>query len=124
MDGIANIARQQQTLVNSDTQNATAQVQMQQTTVNIAKEKQNEGVTSSSKINSKEDVESLVKQLNSALSPMNTDLKFGVDNDDIFFVSVVDLNTSQMIRRFPAEQAADFLPKMQEVSGLLFDSRG
>jgi flagellar protein FlaG len=29
-----------------------------------------------------------------------------------------------MIRRFPAEQAADFLPKMQEVTGILFDSKG
>jgi len=29
-----------------------------------------------------------------------------------------------MIRRFPAEQAQDFLVKMQEVTGILFDSKG
>jgi hypothetical protein len=29
-----------------------------------------------------------------------------------------------MISRFPAEQAATFLPKIQEVNGLLFDQKG
>ncbi|SMP88592.1 FlaG protein, partial [Epsilonproteobacteria bacterium SCGC AD-308-P11] len=32
--------------------------------------------------------------------------------------------TSKIIRRFPAEQAQSFLPKMQEVTGILFDSKG
>ena len=76
------------------------------------------------KINSAKDVKELVDQLNKAMAPMNTNLKFGVDSQDIFFVSVIESETSKMIRRFPAEQAADFLPKMQEVSGMLFDSRG
>ena len=55
---------------------------------------------------------------------MNTNLKFGVDSQDIFFVSLIEEQTSKMIRRFPAEQAQDFLPKMQEVTGMLFDSKG
>jgi len=75
-------------------------------------------------INSKEDVESLVDELNKAVEPMGTNLKFGVDSDNIFYVSVIDSETSKMIRRFPAEQASDFLPKIQEVSGVLFDSKG
>jgi flagellar protein FlaG len=29
-----------------------------------------------------------------------------------------------MIRRFPAEEAVGFLPKMREVTGILFDSKG
>jgi uncharacterized FlaG/YvyC family protein len=29
-----------------------------------------------------------------------------------------------MIRRFPAEEAQKILPKMQEVKGVLFDSKG
>ena len=34
------------------------------------------------------------------------------------------VETSKIIRRFPAEKAADFLPKMQEVTGMLFDMKG
>ena len=55
---------------------------------------------------------------------MNTNVKFGVDSQDVFFVSVIESETQKLIRRFPAEQAADFLPKMQEVTGMLFDTKG
>jgi len=80
--------------------------------------------TDVSKINSREQVDELVAQLNKAMEPMNTNLKFGVDPDNIFYVSVIESETSKMIRRFPLEKAASFLPKMQEVSGILFDSKG
>jgi len=128
MDGIANVARQQQSQVSSPEAHgrAAAQVQQQvqqpQQQENVVKELQEE--VSSTKINSEKDVKNLVDQLNKAMEPMNTNLKFGVDSQDIFFVSVIESETSKLIRRFPAEQAADFLPKMQEVSGMLFDSRG
>ena len=129
MDGIANVARQQQSQVSSpDTQGrAAAQVQQQvqqPQQENVVKELQKEVSETSTKINSKEDVKDLVDQLNKAMSPMNTNLKFGVDAQDVFFVSVIESETSKIIRRFPAEQAADFLPKMQEVTGMLFDSKG
>ncbi len=125
MDGIANVARQQQTQVNiSEVQGRTAQeVQPQvQQPENVVKEMQKS--SSEVKIDSKEQVEELVNNLNKALSPMNTSLKFGVDSEDIFYVSVIESQTNKMIRRFPAEQAQEFLPKMQEVTGILFDSKG
>ena len=128
MDGIANVARQQQSQINTEAQgSATQQVQQQvqqAQQTNVVKELQQEVSSTSTKINSKEDVESLVKELNKAMQPMNTNLKFGVDSQDVFFVSVIESQTNKMIRRFPAEQAADFLPKMQEVTGMLFDSKG
>jgi len=128
MDGIANVARQQQSQVSTEAQGrATQQVQQQvqqPQQADVVKELQKEVANSETKINSKEQVEDLVKQLNDAMAPMNTNLRFGVDSQDIFFVSVVESETSKMIRRFPAEQAADFLPKMQEVTGMLFDSKG
>jgi len=128
MDGIANVARQQQSQVSTTeiqgrtTQQVEQQVQPKQE--NVVKELQKEVSSTETKINSKEQVKDLVDQLNKAMAPMNTNLKFGVDSQDVFFVSVIESETSKMIRRFPAEQAADFLPKMQEVSGMLFDSRG
>ncbi|MBU1927880.1 flagellar protein FlaG [bacterium] len=129
MDGIANVARHQQTqLASQETQGRAAQEVKQQIqqpqNVDVVKQMQKETTASSNKMDTKEKVEDLVKELNNAMAPMNTNLKFGVDTNDIFYVSVVESETSKMIRRFPAEQAADFLPKMQEVTGILFDSKG
>lgn len=129
MDGIANVARQQQSQLGTETQDKVA-LQAQQVAQtkpiqeNIVKELQAESTKVSKQINTKEDVQDLVKQLNRAMQPMNTNLKFGVDSQDVFFVSVIEAQTNKMIRRFPAEQAQDFLPKMQEVTGILFDSKG
>jgi len=134
MDGIANVARQQQSQVNSQeaqgravnqTQQATQQVsQSRSKQDNVVQQIQDSSLTSNHKINSEKDVEKLVEKLNNAMAPLNTDIKFGVDRDDIFYVAAIDVKTDRMIRRFPAEQAQDFLPKMQEVTGILFDSKG
>ncbi len=131
MDGIANVARQQQSQVSSPEAQGRAAEQVQQQTQQVRAPKQENLVEDiqnaskpSTKINSKEQVENLVDELNNAMAPMNTNLRFGVDSDDIFYVSVIESETSKMIRRFPAEKAADFLPKMQEVTGMLFDLKG
>ena len=124
MDGIANVAKQQQTQISSqETHGRVAQVQQQAPKVDLVKDIQ-EASKVSTKINSKAQVENLVEELNNAMAPMNTNLRFGVDGDDIFYVSVVESETSKMIRRFPAEKAAEFLPKMLEVTGMLFDTKG
>lgn len=129
MDGIANVARQQQSQLSSQEAQGRATQQLQQQVqepkqADVVKEIQKESSDTNTKINSKEQVQELVNQLNKAMAPMNTNLKFGVDSEDVFYVSVVESETSKMIRRFPAEQAMDFLPKMQEVTGILFDSKG
>lgn len=127
MDGIANVARQQQSQMGSH-EMKTAQAERPQIEqpkqVNVVKQMQDNNSNTSQKINSKEQMQDLVEQLNKALAPMSTSLKFGVDMQDIFYVSVVDTESNKMIRRFPAEDAVDFLPKMQEVTGILFDSKG
>ena len=127
MDGIANVAKQQQTQISTHEAKPliateSNHIQEKAKKVDIVKEIQEENI--SPKINSKEQVEDLVAKLNEAMSPMSTNLKFGVDRDDIFYVSVIEQDTNKMIRRFPAEKAASFLPKMQEVTGILFDSKG
>ncbi|MFA6138271.1 MAG: flagellar protein FlaG [Sulfurimonas sp.] len=130
MDGIAGVAKQQQThMGGGESQGKMAKAQqsvqqVEQPKVDLVKEMQQSTTQKAEKINSKEQVEALVKELNNAMAPMNTNLKFGVDQQDVFYVSVIEAQTNKMIRRFPAEQAADFLPKMKEVSGILFDSKG
>jgi len=126
MDGIANVARQQQTQISTEqTQGRVAEQvhQMQTQKTDVVEQIQKEA-SQEPKINSEKDVKDLVDQLNKAIAPISTSLKFGVDRDDIFYVSVIESKTNKMIRRFPAEKAAEFLPKMQEVTGILFDSKG
>ncbi|HIP20528.1 MAG TPA: flagellar protein FlaG [Sulfurimonas sp.] len=127
MDGIANVARQQQSQVSTaETQGRAVEeaVQAQPKQENVVKKIQQDLKEGSTSINSEKDVKDLVAQLNRAMNPISTNLKFGVDSQDVFFVSVIDSETNKLIRRFPAEQAHDFLPKMQEVSGILFDTKG
>lgn len=128
MDGIANIAKQQQSQMSQqESQGAKASQAReveQPKQASIVKEMQQENVESSQKVDSREQVQDLVNQLNKALAPLTTNIKFGVDFQDIFYVSVIEAETSKVIRRFPAEEAVGFLPKMQEVSGILFDSKG
>jgi flagellar protein FlaG len=127
MDGIANVARQQQSQVsNQEVQGRAAQQaqEVKQPKVDVVKQMQENASTQNTKLDSKEKVQDLVDQLNKSMAPMNTNIKFGVDSEDIFYVSVIESQTNKMIRRFPAEQAADFLPKMQEVTGMLFDTKG
>ena len=133
MDGIANVARQQQSQMSSSESQGRVREQMQQTQhieqtrmqqSDIVKNMQTQASNEGKRINSKEQVQDLVDQLNKAMAPISTNLKFGVDGNDIFYVSVIEAQTNKMIRRFPAEKGIEFLPKMQEVSGMLFDSKG
>lgn len=74
------------------------------------------------KVNSKENMDALIDKLNKSLDPFSTSLRFGYD--DSFYVSVIDTQRNAVIRRFPVEQATQLLPKMQEVTGMLFDIKG
>jgi flagellar protein FlaG len=129
MDGIANVARQQQTQMNvQDAQSKGVGLvgveQQRDKSVDMVKEMQDSNSATEKKINSKEEVKELIGKLNDAMAPITTNIKFAVDMENVFYVSVVEAKTNKMIRRFPAEQAFDFLPKMQEVTGILFDSKG
>ncbi|MDF1881577.1 flagellar protein FlaG [Sulfurimonas sp. MAG313] len=71
------------------------------------------------------EVRDLIDTLNKSLNPFNTSIKFGFDNSsDVFFVSVIDSNTNDTIRRFPAEHAATLVGKMNEIVGIIFDEKG
>ncbi len=127
MDGIANVARQQQSQVSTTEAQGRAVEQSQKSqpsTTEVAQQMAKEAENHGTKINSQKDVKDLVNQLNRAMQPISTNITFGVDAQNVFFVSVRESATNKLIRRFPAEQAHAFLPKMQEVSGILFDTKG
>lgn len=127
MDGIKNVASQQQNKIQAkELGTASNAVKQEARSVkqDLVKEIQKDVSTTKVKIDSKEQMEELVDSLNQAMAPISTNLSFAVDKDNIFFVSVRETESQRLIRRFPAEQAADFLPKMQEVTGMLFDIKG
>lgn len=74
------------------------------------------------KASSQKEMDDLISKLNKSLDPFSTSLRFGYD--DSFYVSVIDTQRNAVLRRFPVEQAEQLLPKMQEVTGILFDIKG
>lgn len=126
MELMQNVAKMQSSQMAKTTETADiAKVSVQPTqlqqSAEQAVEAKNEEVRTK-KIESTEDMEQLVKKLNQALDPFRTSLRFGYD--DTFYVSVIETTSNKMIRRFPAEQAADVLPKIQDLNGFLFDEKG
>lgn len=120
-------AKMQQSQTIAPKQNVDVQSvqQMQKAQINQDKITHSETEQKTSKVQSQEQMDKLIEQLNQSLNPFNTTLRFGFDNkSDDFYVSVIDTKSNRMLRRFPIEQAEQLLPKMQEVNGLLFDQKG
>lgn len=109
----------------SELQSTQSVQQMQKTQINQDKVAQINSDAKTSKIDSQEQMDKLIDQLNRSLDPFNTSLRFGFDNSsEDFYVSVIETKSNRMLRRFPIEQAEMLLPKIQEVNGLLFDQKG
>ena len=120
-------AKMQQSQTIAPKQNVDVQSvqQMQKAQINQDKIAHSESEQKTSKVQSQEQMDKLIEQLNQSLNPFNTTLRFGFDNkSDDFYVSVIDTKSNRMLRRFPIEQAEQLLLKMQEVNGLLFDQKG
>ena len=88
---------------------ATAEIQSTQSTQQMQKGQiqqdkaaQISSDAKTSKIDSQEQMDHLVEQLNRSLDPFNTTLKFGFDNSsEDFYVSVIETKSNRMLRRFP-----------------------
>ncbi|HQT35748.1 MAG: hypothetical protein B7Y30_01540 [Campylobacterales bacterium 16-40-21] len=131
MEILQSVAKVQQTqmatakaaLTEAPAQQSVQQIQKAQ----IAQDKvsETEVQNKTTKISSQKEMDSLIEQLNKSLDPFSTTLRFGFDNTSKdFFVSVIDTQRNAVLRRFPIEQAEQLLPKMQEVTGILFDIKG
>jgi len=124
MELFNNIAQQQSSQVHTEQKAAqvrTTPVQEVKTQVEAVQEKTNNNRPLSSEV----EVRGLIDTLNKALDPFNTSIRFGFDNsNEVFFVSVVDTNTNDTIRRFPAEKAQSLIGKMNEIVGMIFDEKG
>jgi len=73
----------------------------------------------------KKELQKIVEELNKALNPLNTTLKFKFnDKIDFLTVKVVDTKTNETIREFPPKEALRLMEKMREIVGILFDKKG
>ena len=109
----------------AQTQSTQTVQDIQKTQIHQDKITQQETDSKTQKVSSQEQMDKLIDQLNRSLDPFSTSLRFGFDNSSKdFYVSVIDTQRNQVLRRFPLEQAEQLLPKMQEVTGLLFDHKG
>jgi flagellar protein FlaG len=126
MEILQSTAKVQQTAMNTakvaQTQQSQSVQDIQKAQISQEKLAQQDTESKTQKSGTQEDMEKLVEQLNKSLDPFSTSLRFGYD--DTFFVSVIDTQRNQVLRRFPLEQAEQLLPKMQEVTGILFDHKG
>lgn len=121
--------QQSQTVVQKNTatelQSTQSVQQMQKAQINQDKVSESNNEQKTAKVDSQEQMDKLIDQLNRSLDPFNTSLRFGFDNSsEDFYVSVIETKSNRMLRRFPLEQAEQLLPKIQEVNGLLFDQKG
>lgn len=96
--------------------------QLQKAQINQDKASEANTEAKTSKVSSKENMDALIEKLNKSLDPFSTSLRFGYD--DSFYVSIIDTQRNAVLRRFPVEQAEQLLQKMQEVTGILFDTKG
>ncbi len=71
-----------------------------------------------------EEVEHVVEEMNAFMQSMQRNLSFSVDEQlgkDI--VSVTDVETEEVIRQIPSEDLMVLLKKMDDVAGILFDTK-
>lgn len=73
----------------------------------------------------KAELQHIVKELNEAMNPLNTDLEFKYNNKvEELTVMVIDKKTDKIIREFPPKEALQLMEKMRELVGMLFDKKG
>jgi len=71
----------------------------------------------------REDVEEMVEALEDFADTVQTRLNFTIDDgtEDVV-VKIMDKETDEVIKQFPAEEILELREKMQDLSGLLFST--
>jgi flagellar protein FlaG len=71
----------------------------------------------------REDVEEMVEALEDFANTVQTRLNFSIDDDtEDVVVKIMDKETDEVIKQFPAEEILELREKMQDLSGLLFST--
>ncbi|MCK5818658.1 MAG: flagellar protein FlaG [Psychromonas sp.] len=71
-----------------------------------------------------EEVEIVIKELNEFMETTKRGLSFSVDKQlGIELVSVMDLETEEVIRQIPSEELVVLRKKMDDIAGVLFETK-
>ena len=71
----------------------------------------------------RKDVEDLVEALENFANTVQTRLNFSIDDDtEDVVVKIMDKETDEVIKQFPAEEILELREKMQDLSGFLFST--
>jgi len=91
-------------------------------TENQASEQKSEDPGNSAKL-TKKDVEEMVEALEDFANTVQTRLNFTIDDgtEDVV-VKIMDKETDEIIKQFPAEEILELREKMQDLSGFLFST--
>lgn len=85
---------------------------------------QNQQVLTNSDENKKEKLDKVVEGLNEFLQPSNTSLKFELhDKLNEYYVTIVDNETSEVIKEIPSKKMLDLYAAMTEFLGLVVDKK-
>lgn len=72
----------------------------------------------------KEDIQTVVDQLNGFIEPLRTNLQFILhDKLEEYYVTVIDVETEEVIREIPPKEILDTYAAMAEYMGLLVDEK-
>jgi len=71
----------------------------------------------------RKDVEDMVEALEDFANTVQTRLNFSIDDDtEDVVVKIMDKETDEVIKQFPAKEILELREKMQDLSGLLFST--
>ena len=124
--GIKNLHSQNYEHLNSSNQLKTQHTQTShKTLVEENNEIQKIDLNKKSKEEIKKELQKITEELNKAMNPLNTDIKFHFDDKiDELTVKVIDKKNNEVIREFPPKEALKLMEKMRELVGMLFDKKG
>lgn len=75
-------------------------------------------------VESKEEVETVIKSMNEFLQPTHTSLKFELhDKLNEYYVTIVDDQTKEVVKEIPSKKLLDMHAAMAEYLGLLVDKK-
>ncbi len=87
--------------------------------------KTNQELNAQNKQEIKEKLTETVKELNSQMDMLNTNITFAFnDKIEMLYVNVKERSTGKLIRKFPTEEAMKLAEHMKEFVGIIFDKKG
>lgn len=92
--------------------------------LNLSSQKQNTDMMDKDILKDPEELKKLMKELQSKLSYLNSQLKIEIDNEiEQPVVKIMDINTNQVIRQIPPDYMINIIKNINKLLGALFEEK-